>query len=241
MQTLLSEAGGVALAAATFAARNLNAYAERFVRSIRQECLRHTVPLAEARLRWQVHKELDLERRHSAGALDERAEDGLRRHRSRMSPAAPHAPRVRTGHRSPSACLGCRRRPRQTPSIQATTLRRCLTAARGAPPLHSQTLQARSTLKTVVCGGVVEPVIEHPQFRVKSPPPAHGAQRFGHRTRTSEPRSGQRTIARRAESASRRRWVSSLDSNRSENEKRWRSFSVALPSPHPMPTLNSQL
>src|SRR5580658_8800046 len=30
---------------------NLNAYAERFVRSVRQECLRHIVPLGERHLR----------------------------------------------------------------------------------------------------------------------------------------------------------------------------------------------
>ena len=33
---------------------NLNAYAERFVRSIRQECLRHIIPLGERHLRTTV-------------------------------------------------------------------------------------------------------------------------------------------------------------------------------------------
>ena len=35
---------------------NLNAYAERFVRSIRQECLRHIIPLGERHLRSVVHE-----------------------------------------------------------------------------------------------------------------------------------------------------------------------------------------
>jgi transposase InsO family protein len=33
---------------------NLNAYAERFVRSIRQECLRHIIPLGERHLRLAI-------------------------------------------------------------------------------------------------------------------------------------------------------------------------------------------
>jgi len=35
---------------------NLNAYAERFVRSIKHECLRHIVPLGERHLRAIVHE-----------------------------------------------------------------------------------------------------------------------------------------------------------------------------------------
>jgi putative transposase len=35
---------------------NLNAYAERFVRSIKQECLRHIIPLGERHLRTAVHE-----------------------------------------------------------------------------------------------------------------------------------------------------------------------------------------
>lgn len=35
---------------------NLNAYAERFVRSIRQKCLRHIIPLGERHLRSVVHE-----------------------------------------------------------------------------------------------------------------------------------------------------------------------------------------
>jgi putative transposase len=35
---------------------NLNAYAERFVRSIKHECLRHIVPLGEQHLRNVVHE-----------------------------------------------------------------------------------------------------------------------------------------------------------------------------------------
>jgi transposase InsO family protein len=35
---------------------NLNAYAERFVRSIKQECLRHIVPLGERHLRAAIRE-----------------------------------------------------------------------------------------------------------------------------------------------------------------------------------------
>jgi putative transposase len=35
---------------------NLNAYAERFVRSIKHECLRHIVPLGERHLRAVMHE-----------------------------------------------------------------------------------------------------------------------------------------------------------------------------------------
>ena len=38
---------------------NLNAYAERFVRSIRQECLRHIIPLGERHLRNTVREFVD--------------------------------------------------------------------------------------------------------------------------------------------------------------------------------------
>lgn len=38
---------------------NLNAYAERFVRSIKEECLRHIVPLGERHLRDVVHEFVD--------------------------------------------------------------------------------------------------------------------------------------------------------------------------------------
>ena len=46
---------------------NLNAYAERFVRSIRQECLRHIVPLGEQHLRLVVREFVEhyhVERNH---------------------------------------------------------------------------------------------------------------------------------------------------------------------------------
>ena len=35
---------------------NLNAYAERFVRSIKEECLRHVVPLGERHLRTVIRE-----------------------------------------------------------------------------------------------------------------------------------------------------------------------------------------
>ncbi len=38
---------------------NLNAFAERFVRSIKSECLRHIVPLGEAHLRKLVREDLE--------------------------------------------------------------------------------------------------------------------------------------------------------------------------------------
>ena len=48
---------------------NLNAYAERFVRSIKQECLRRVVPLGEGHLRRLVHEyvEHDHRERHHQG------------------------------------------------------------------------------------------------------------------------------------------------------------------------------
>ena len=46
---------------------NLNAYAERFVRSIKHECLRHIVPLGERHLRAVIHEFVEhyhVERNH---------------------------------------------------------------------------------------------------------------------------------------------------------------------------------
>jgi putative transposase len=50
MQSLLRLAG-VSLLRLPPSSPNLNAYADRFVRSIKQECLRHIVPLGERHLR----------------------------------------------------------------------------------------------------------------------------------------------------------------------------------------------
>ncbi len=46
---------------------DLNAYAERFVRSIREECLSRVIPLGERHLRWVVSEYVEhyhLERNH---------------------------------------------------------------------------------------------------------------------------------------------------------------------------------
>ncbi len=53
-RTLL-QAAGVQLLRVPSRSPNLNAYAERFVRSIKGECLRHIVPLGEGHLRAVVH------------------------------------------------------------------------------------------------------------------------------------------------------------------------------------------
>jgi putative transposase len=47
----LLRVAGVSLLRLPPSSPNLNAYAERFVRSIKQECLRHIVPLGERHLR----------------------------------------------------------------------------------------------------------------------------------------------------------------------------------------------
>ena len=54
-RTLL-QAAGVNLLRLPANSPNLNAYAERFVRSIKQECLRHIIPLGERHLRTTVHE-----------------------------------------------------------------------------------------------------------------------------------------------------------------------------------------
>jgi transposase InsO family protein len=46
------KAAGVQLVRTPPSSPNLNAFAERFVRSVRQECLRHVVPLGERHLRY---------------------------------------------------------------------------------------------------------------------------------------------------------------------------------------------
>ena len=63
---LLSDAG-VEVVRLPARSPNLNAYAERFVRSVRQECLDHIVPLGEAHLRKVLREYLEhyhLERNH---------------------------------------------------------------------------------------------------------------------------------------------------------------------------------
>lgn len=55
----LLEAGGVHLLRLPANSPNLNAYAERFVRSIRHECLRHIIPLGERHLRTVIGEFVD--------------------------------------------------------------------------------------------------------------------------------------------------------------------------------------
>ncbi len=65
-RTLL-QAAGVQLLRLPTRSPNLNAYAERFVRSIKHECLRHIVPLGERHLRAIVHEFVEhyhVERNH---------------------------------------------------------------------------------------------------------------------------------------------------------------------------------
>ncbi len=65
-RTLL-QAAGVQLLRLPSRSPNLNAYAERFVRSIKHECLRHIVPLGERHLRAIVHEFVEhyhVERNH---------------------------------------------------------------------------------------------------------------------------------------------------------------------------------
>ena len=65
-RTLL-QAAGVHLLRLPSRSPNLNAYAERFVRSIKGECLRHIVPLGERHLRAVVHEFVEhyhVERNH---------------------------------------------------------------------------------------------------------------------------------------------------------------------------------
>jgi putative transposase len=49
----LGEAG-IRVVQTPFQAPNANAYAERFVRSIKQECLNRMIPLGERHLRWTI-------------------------------------------------------------------------------------------------------------------------------------------------------------------------------------------
>ncbi len=60
----LLQAAGVRLLRLPSRSPNLNAYAERFVRSIKQECLRHIVPLAENHLRREFLEHYHAERNH---------------------------------------------------------------------------------------------------------------------------------------------------------------------------------
>jgi transposase InsO family protein len=55
MRSLLRVAG-VSLLRQPPSSPNLNAYAERFVRSIKQECLRHIIPLGERHLRTAIRE-----------------------------------------------------------------------------------------------------------------------------------------------------------------------------------------
>jgi putative transposase len=57
-QTAL-RAAGIQLVRLPVNSPNLNAYAERFVRSVRQECLRHIIPLSERRLRRVLREYVD--------------------------------------------------------------------------------------------------------------------------------------------------------------------------------------
>jgi len=47
-------AAGVRIVQTPFRAPNCNAYAERFVRAIKEECLSKVIPLGERQLRWTV-------------------------------------------------------------------------------------------------------------------------------------------------------------------------------------------
>jgi transposase InsO family protein len=64
---------------------DLNAYAERFVRSIREECILRVVPLGERHLRWVIGeyvKHYHLERNHQGlgnQLIDHRDESGRER------------------------------------------------------------------------------------------------------------------------------------------------------------------
>jgi putative transposase len=63
----LLAAAGVRLLRLPASSPNLNAYAERFVRSIKHECLRHVVPLGERHLRSVLREFVDhyhVERNH---------------------------------------------------------------------------------------------------------------------------------------------------------------------------------
>jgi transposase InsO family protein len=53
------QAAGIRLVRLPANSPNLNAYAERFVRSVRHECLRHIVPLGERHLRRVLHEYVD--------------------------------------------------------------------------------------------------------------------------------------------------------------------------------------
>jgi len=55
VRRLLEEAG-IQVVQTPFQAPNANAYAERFVRSIKQECLARMIPLGERHLRRAVHE-----------------------------------------------------------------------------------------------------------------------------------------------------------------------------------------
>ena len=52
-------AAGIQLVRLPANSPNLNAYAERFVRSVREECLRHIVPLSERHLRSVLREYVD--------------------------------------------------------------------------------------------------------------------------------------------------------------------------------------
>ena len=85
---------------------NLNAYAERFVRSIKYECLRHIIPLGERHLRKHpspVRRALPLRENHqglgnvipfpalpSVAGPRRRADARARRHRTTTARAPPH-------------------------------------------------------------------------------------------------------------------------------------------------------
>ena len=53
VRRLLTDAG-IRVVQTPFQAPNANAYAERFVRSIKQECLDRMIPLGERHLRWAI-------------------------------------------------------------------------------------------------------------------------------------------------------------------------------------------
>jgi len=77
--TMILKSGGVTTVKLPARSPNLNAYAERFVRSIKSECLSKVIPLSEAHLRRTVTEFTDhyhLERNHQG--LDNRLIDQSR-------------------------------------------------------------------------------------------------------------------------------------------------------------------
>jgi putative transposase len=77
---------------------NLNAYAERFVRSIKSECLRRVIPLGERHLRLLVAEYIEhdhLERNHQG--LDNMLIDGAEKRAANDNSSTPIGCRKRLG------------------------------------------------------------------------------------------------------------------------------------------------